>query len=41
MAKKKKKLKGLTLQFMPYTEIETLNRAERIKKLLENENKKT
>lgn len=30
----KKKLKGLTLQFVPYTEIEILRSGERIKKLL-------
>jgi len=38
-AKKKslrvKKLKGLTIQFLPYAEIEILNSAERIKKLLQ------
>jgi hypothetical protein len=34
MGKKNKKLKGLTLQFMPYTEIETLMSGARIKKLL-------
>ncbi len=31
---KKKKIKGLTIQFVPYTEIETLKSGERIKKLL-------
>lgn len=31
---KNKKLKGLTIQFIPYTEIENLNSRERIKKLL-------
>lgn len=31
---KNKKLKGLTIQFMPYTEIETLMSGARIKKLL-------
>lgn len=31
---KNKKLKGLTIQFMPYTEIEILRAGERIKKLL-------
>ncbi len=30
----KKKLKGLTIQFIPYTEIETLDSGARIKKLL-------
>lgn len=30
-----KKIKGLTLQFMPYAEIESLGSAERIKKLLQ------
>ena len=34
MAKKNKKLKGLTLQFMPYSEIEILSSGERIRKLL-------
>jgi len=35
MAKKKKeKIKGLTLQFMPYSEISGLETVERIKKLL-------
>jgi len=34
MAKKSKKLKGLTLQFMPYSEIAKLDTVERIKKLL-------
>ena len=32
--KKNKKVKGLTLQFMPYLEIAKLNSVERIKKLL-------
>ena len=37
MAKKKKlkSLKGLTIQFMPYTEIENLGAGKRIKKLLD------
>jgi len=35
MKKKIKKLKGLTLQFLPYAEIEGLDSTERIKKLLE------
>ena len=37
MAKKikSKKLSGLTLQFFPYAEIEFLNSAERVKKLLQ------
>lgn len=30
----KKKIKGLTIQFVPYIEIETLNSGARIKKLL-------
>jgi len=34
MAKKKRKLKGLTIQFVPYTEIERLASGMRIKKLL-------
>ncbi len=34
MAKKKRKFKGLTIQFMPYTEIESLNSGERIRKIL-------
>ena len=36
MAKKKisGKLKGLTIQFIPYTEIETLKTGERVKKIL-------
>lgn len=34
MAKKSKKIKGLTLQFMTYAEIHHLDSAERIKKLL-------
>ena len=36
MAKKKtsKKLKGLTIQFIPYTEIENLTSSERVKKIL-------
>jgi hypothetical protein len=32
--KRNKKVKGLTLQFMPYSEIARLNSVERIKKLL-------
>ncbi len=32
--KKSKKLKGLTIQFIPYTEIENLKSGERIKKIL-------
>ena len=37
MAKKakSKKFKGLTIQFLPHVEIESLNSAERIKKLLQ------
>jgi hypothetical protein len=35
MSKKKNKLKGLTIHFMPYTEIETLMSGARIKKLLD------
>ena len=34
MAKKMKKIKGFTIQFLPYTEIENLNSGERIKKIL-------
>ncbi len=34
MGKRNKKLKGLTLHFMPYSEIAGLNSVERIKKLL-------
>ena len=34
MGKKKNKVKGLTLQFMPYSEISGLNTIDRIKKLL-------
>ena len=34
MSKKKKKLKGLTLQFIPYSEIAHLESVNRIKKLL-------
>jgi len=34
MSKKNKKLRGLTLHFMPYSEIARLNSVERIKKLL-------
>jgi len=34
MAKQDKKLKGLTLHFMPYSEIAKLETVERIKKLL-------
>lgn len=34
MARKNKKHRGLTIQFMPYTEIETLMSGARIKKLL-------
>ncbi|MBD3252783.1 DUF2073 domain-containing protein [Candidatus Pacearchaeota archaeon] len=34
MAKKKKKIKGLTLHFVPYSEISGLETVERIKKLL-------
>tara|TARA_Y100000310_G_C20644020_1_gene795567 strand:- start:1135 stop:1530 length:396 start_codon:yes stop_codon:yes gene_type:complete len=34
MAKKNKKFKGLTIQFMPYTEIESLESGARIKKIL-------
>jgi len=30
-----KKIKGLTIQFMPYSEIETLNSGARIKKILD------
>jgi len=30
---KKKKIKGLTIQFVPYSEIEALKSGERIKKL--------
>lgn len=33
--KKNKKIKGLTIQFVPYTEIEMLRSGERIKKLLD------
>jgi len=33
--KKKSKIKGLTIQFVPYTEIEGLKSGERIKKLLD------
>ncbi|OGJ16947.1 hypothetical protein A3K73_02025 [Candidatus Pacearchaeota archaeon RBG_13_36_9] len=33
--KKNKKIKGLTIQFIPYTEIEMLKSGERIKKLLD------
>lgn len=38
VAKKRKitgKIKGLTIQFLPYAEIENLNTSERIKKLLQ------
>jgi len=34
MARKRKKIKGLTLQFMPFSEISKLSSVERIKKLL-------
>ncbi len=34
MAKKDKKIRGLTLHFMPYSEIAKLDTVERIKKLL-------
>ena len=34
MSKKSKKIKGLTLQFMPFSEIAGLDSVERIKKLL-------
>ena len=34
MGKKRSKLKGLTLHFMPYSEISRLSSVERIKKLL-------
>ncbi len=34
MAKKNRKIKGLTIQFIPYTEIETLESGERIRKIL-------
>jgi len=34
MGKRSKKVKGLTLQFMPYSEIAGLDSVERIKKLL-------
>jgi len=34
MVKRSKKVKGLTLQFMPYSEIAGLDSVERIKKLL-------
>jgi len=33
--KKNKKIRGLTIQFIPYTEIEVLKSGERIKKLLD------
>ena len=35
MAKKTRRLKGLTIQFLPYAEIEDLDSTARIKKLLE------
>lgn len=34
MSKKNKRLKGLTIQFIPYTEVERLDSGARIKKLL-------
>lgn len=35
MVKKVKKIKGLTIQFIPYGEIETLNSGKRVKKILD------
>lgn len=35
MSRKSKRLRGLTIQFLPYAEIESLDTTERIKKLLQ------